>query len=86
MALKRMNKKVITVDLNPLSRTALTSDITIVDNIVRVVPQLIERVQYHKKYSSEDDLNELIENFKNFDGLRKTLEVIKSKQVPVIEN
>ena len=86
MALKRMNKKVITVDLNPLSRTALTSDITIVDNIVRVVPQLIERVHYHKKYSSEDDLNELIENFKNFDGLRKTLEVIKSKQVPVIEN
>ena len=83
MALKRMNKKVITVDLNPLSRTALTSDITIVDNIVRVIPQLIERVEYHKKYSSEDDLNELIENFNNLDGLRKTLEVIKSKQVPV---
>ena len=86
MAIKRMNKKVITVDLNPLSRTALTSDITIVDNIVRVIPQLTERVQYHKKYSSEDDLNELIENFNNLDGLRKTLEVIKSKQVPVLKN
>jgi 4-phosphopantoate--beta-alanine ligase len=86
MALKRMNKKVITVDLNPLSRTALTSDITIVDNIVRVIPQIIERVIYHKKYSSEDDLNELIESFNNFDGLRKTLEVLKSKQVSVLKN
>lgn len=84
MALKRINKKVIAVDLNPLSRTALTSDITIVDNIVRVIPQLIERVEYHKKYSSEDDLNELIGNFNNLDGLRKTLEVMKSKQVSVL--
>jgi 4-phosphopantoate--beta-alanine ligase len=81
-----MNKKVITVDLNPLSRTALTSDITIVDNIVRVIPQIIERVIYHKKYSNEDDLNELIESFNNFDGLRKTLEVLKSKQVSVLKN
>jgi 4-phosphopantoate---beta-alanine ligase len=86
MALKRMNKKVITVDLNPLSRTSLTSDITIVDNIVRVIPQLIERVEYHKKYSSENDLNELIEDFNNLDGLRKTLEVIKSKQVSLLKN
>lgn len=86
MALKRINKKVITVDLNPLSRTALTSDITIVDNIVRVIPQLIERVEYHKKYSSEDDLNGLIENFNNIDGLGKTLEVIKSKQVSILKN
>lgn len=86
MALKRINKKVITVDLNPLSRTALTSDITIVDNIVRVIPQLMESVEYHKKYSSEDDLNELIENFNNLDGLRKTLEVMKSIQVSVLKN
>jgi phosphopantothenate synthetase len=57
-----------------------------VDNIVRVIPQIIERVIYHKKYSSEDDLNELIESFNNFDGLRKTLEVLKSKQVSVLKN
>jgi 4-phosphopantoate--beta-alanine ligase len=74
------------VDLNPLSRTSLTSDITIVDNIVRVIPQLIERVEYHKKYSSENDLNELVEDFNNLDGLRKTLEVMKSKQVSLLKN
>ena len=83
IALKRMNKKVITVDLNPLSRTALSSDITIVDNIVRVIPQLIECIKYHKRHSSENDLKELIEGFDNMDGLKKALEVMKSKQVPI---
>jgi len=83
IALKRLNKKVITVDLNPLSRTALTSDITIVDNIVRVIPQLIERVEFHRKHSSEADLNDLLESFDNLDGLKKALEVMKSKQVPL---
>lgn len=83
IALKRMNKKVITVDLNPLSRTALSSDITIVDNIVRVIPQLIECIKYHKKHSSKNDLKELIEGFDNLDGLKKALEVMKSKQVPI---
>jgi len=83
IALKRMNKKVIAVDLNPLSRTALSSDITIVDNIVRVIPQLIECIKYHKKHSSENVLKELIEGFDNLDGLKKALEVMKSKQVPI---
>ncbi len=83
IALKRMNKKVVTVDLNPLSRTALSSDITIVDNIVRVIPLLIECVKYHRKHSSENDLKDLIETFDNLDGLKKALEVMKSKQVPI---
>jgi 4-phosphopantoate--beta-alanine ligase len=82
IALKRMNKKVITVDLNPLSRTALSADITIVDNIVRVIPQLIKCVEFHRKHSSENDLKDLIESFDNSDGLKKALEVMKSKQVP----
>ena len=37
IALKKMNKKVITVDLNPLSRTSISSDISIVDNVVRFI-------------------------------------------------
>lgn len=82
MALKRMDKQVVTVDLNPLSRTSLSSDITIVDNIVRVIPQLIECVEYHRKHSSENDLKDLIESFDNLNGLREALEVMKSKQVP----
>ncbi len=41
-SLVKMGKKVISVDLNPLSRTAIASNITIVDNIVRVIPNMIK--------------------------------------------
>lgn len=39
-ALKKMGKLVITIDLNPLSRTARTADVTIVDNVVRAIPNI----------------------------------------------
>lgn len=42
--LKKMGKKVITVDLNPLSRTARKADVTIVDNIVRTLPLLTNEI------------------------------------------
>ena len=41
-ALRASGKSVITVDLNPLSRTARDASITIVDNVVRAVPLMIE--------------------------------------------
>jgi len=41
-ALVAMGKCVITVDLNPLSRTARHASITIVDNLVRALPMLVE--------------------------------------------
>ncbi len=44
-ALVSNGKKVVTVDLNPLSRTAKTATVTIVDNLVRVMPQLIQEVK-----------------------------------------
>jgi 4-phosphopantoate--beta-alanine ligase len=43
-ALVGMGKRVITVDLNPLSRTARTSTVTIVDNVVRALPNLVSLV------------------------------------------
>ena len=39
-ALKNMGKTVIAIDLNPLSRTAQTADVTIVDNVVRALPAI----------------------------------------------
>jgi 4-phosphopantoate--beta-alanine ligase len=41
-ALVAMGKTVLTIDLNPLSRTAQKSHITVVDNIVRALPQMIQ--------------------------------------------
>lgn len=43
-ALRRMGKEVVTVDLNPLSRTARTASATIVDNVVRAMPLLLAAV------------------------------------------
>lgn len=48
-ALRAAGKEVITVDLNPLSRTARTATITIVDNLGRCLPLLCERVMALQK-------------------------------------
>ncbi len=49
-ALRAWGKDVITVDLNPLSRTAMDATITIVDNVVRALPLLTRRVDELKGY------------------------------------
>jgi 4-phosphopantoate--beta-alanine ligase len=38
--LAKMGKKVIAVDLNPLSRTAQKAQLTVVDNVVRALPNM----------------------------------------------
>ena len=43
-ALVLSGKRVITVDLNPMSRTARTATVTIVDNVTRALPLLVERI------------------------------------------
>ncbi|MDE1766675.1 MAG: phosphopantothenate/pantothenate synthetase [Thaumarchaeota archaeon] len=48
-ALKRFGKKVITFDLNPMSRTAQAADITIVDNVTRGMQLLIKSCRKMKK-------------------------------------
>jgi 4-phosphopantoate---beta-alanine ligase len=44
-ALRRMGKEVITVDLNPLSRTARKASVTLVDNVVRALPALQAEIE-----------------------------------------
>jgi len=48
-ALVRTGKRVIAIDLNPLSRTARKAHITIVDELTRAVPLLIKEVRKLKK-------------------------------------
>jgi len=45
-ALKAMGKTVVTVDLNPLSRTAQAADVTIVDELTRVMPRLAAALRH----------------------------------------
>jgi len=59
-ALVAMGKKVIAVDLNPLSRTAQRASITIVDNIVRVLPAMVEKTKEFVSCSHEDLSDKLL--------------------------
>ncbi|MFW6141031.1 MAG: 4-phosphopantoate--beta-alanine ligase [Candidatus Saliniplasma sp.] len=59
-ALFDMGKTVITIDLNPLSRTSQVSDVTIVDNIIRAVPNMIEMEPLEMDFSNEENLSEVL--------------------------
>ena len=52
--LVKTGKMVITVDLNPLSRTAQRANITIVDNVLRAVPLLLKDVRRLKGLKEGD--------------------------------
>lgn len=73
-ALVRMGKKVITVDLNPLSRTAQAAHITIVDNVVRAMPLLVESAI---ELNSSAGLQEIIDSFDNSRNLAGSLAMIR---------
>lgn len=55
IALKKAKKKIITFDLNPLSRTAQTADVTIVDNVTRAMKLLISESRKKSKIQSSFD-------------------------------
>ena len=54
-ALVKMGKKVITIDLNPLSRTAQTAHITIVDELTRCLPLLSDFIKEKNGINSFDN-------------------------------
>jgi len=70
-ALVKMNKNVIAIDLNPLSRTSKAANITIVDNIVRAIPSLVEAVRKLKSIVSVEKTADSFDNSKNLlDSIR----------------
>jgi 4-phosphopantoate--beta-alanine ligase len=73
-------KTVITIDLNPLSRTSQKSSITIVDNIVRALPLLKEEILSLK----ENDINSLknmLKSFNNEKNLKESLKIIEIREI-----
>lgn len=84
-ALVRMGKFVVTVDLNPpLSRSARMADITIVDNIVRAYPRMIELAREMKDYSREE-LLKIIEEYDNGKNLSDVLLHIRDRLTKLAE-
>jgi len=76
--LVRMGKRVITVDLNPMSRTAQFATITIVDNVVRVMPLLISEVNRLRKLS-RSELEEIVSEYDNRWVLSDAINIMKER-------
>lgn len=74
-ALIKENKEVITIDLNPLSRTAQQASITIVDNIIRAIPLLQDQI-IRLKNKKPSQLRRIRRDFNNQKNLQESLKVI----------
>ena len=75
-ALVKMNKTVIAIDLNPLSRTSKAANITIVDNIERAMPSLIEAA---RKLKDTKSLKKIADNFDNRKNLQDSIKTMKGE-------
>lgn len=76
--LSKTGKKTITIDLNPLSRTSQTSDISIVDNVVRAFPFMTEIAKDLKTQDKQLLIN-MINDFDNRKNLKEALKLFKNK-------
>ena len=72
-ALRKMGKDVVTVDLNPMSRTAKQASITIVDNVVRTLPLLCEKI---REWSSDATAQDMLKRYSNTAVLQEALQHI----------
>ncbi|HHF59246.1 MAG TPA: phosphopantothenate/pantothenate synthetase [Thermoplasmatales archaeon] len=80
-ALVKMGKKVIAIDLNPLSRTSQRASITIVDNVVRAIPNISKWVDELRDKDMEE-LRDMVDSWDNKKSLQKTLEYISKRINP----
>jgi len=82
-ALVKMGKKVIAIDLNPLSRTSQKATITIVDNVVRATPKLVETTGKLKQDLKK--CHEILLNFDNKKNLAESITLIKESLSKIAE-
>ncbi|WP_054844456.1 4-phosphopantoate--beta-alanine ligase [Vulcanisaeta souniana] len=78
-ALRKMGgKTVIAIDLNPLSRTSRAASITIVDNVIRAIPNMI-KFAGEMREMPRDELVNMVRNFNNEENLRSVLTFIRDR-------
>jgi len=83
-ALKANGKKIITIDLNPLSRTSKNATISIVDNVVRALPLLKQDIVKLKECQSHQ-LKNIIKEFDNHKNLQESLRIVQQGYVKDVE-
>ena len=76
--IKKSGKNIITIDLNPLSRTSKMSDVSIMDNIVRAIP-FMTKIAEDLKTQDKKVLIEMVNEFDNEENLKESIEQIKIK-------
>jgi len=77
-ALRNMGKTVIAIDLNPLSRTARTASITVVDNVTRAIPN-IKKWSNELKNTNKNELENLVEMWDNERNLNEMISFISKR-------
>jgi 4-phosphopantoate--beta-alanine ligase len=71
-ALRKAGKVVIAIDLNPMSRTSQSATVTIVDNIIRAIPQLVQ-ITMRMKPLSKSRSAIITSNFDNEKNLARAM-------------
>ena len=77
-ALRKMGKKVIAIDLNPLSVTAREADVTVVDNVKRAVPMLVKELGRFRG-RRESELARIVSGYDNRQALGGALKCINAR-------
>ncbi len=82
-ALVKMGKRVIAIDLNPLSRTARKATFTIVDNVVRATPKLVDTARKLKQDLKK--CHQILLDFDNKKNLAESVALIKDRLLRLSE-
>jgi 4-phosphopantoate--beta-alanine ligase len=76
-ALTKWGKKVISIDLNPMSRTAQTATINICDNVVRALPALAKAVNELK--GKKEEIEKLVSEIDNTQTSRRVFAFMRER-------
>ena len=76
-ALAEMGKRVISIDLNPLSRTTLFSSISIVDEVTRAIPHIL---RFHNELAGDEvRASNITDSFDNAAELREIFRLVSQR-------
>jgi 4-phosphopantoate--beta-alanine ligase len=76
-ALAAMGKTELVIDLNPLSRSAQSASVPIVDNVIRAVPNMTEHAR-DLAGASEEELRDIVAAFDRDEALAAAEDTIRS--------
>ncbi|MHA1975168.1 MAG: phosphopantothenate/pantothenate synthetase [Candidatus Hodarchaeales archaeon] len=77
-ALRKLGKSVVTVDLNPLSRTSITANVAITNNIVRAVPEMVQLANKIKDLKTSE-IDSKLEQYDNNMLLKSSLKFMADR-------